>query len=170
MYREKIKPKPRSDKWHHIENQPIRTKVVLAANTPKSSLLLHNLGDSKQITSPSTVRGGTAAQTTRRSIMNLETNMFQTQESYQKQGSLRSQKPLSPVTNQLSQLTTNCKQQPKFNLDHINKDHNAELELIYDQEQRLKRAIEIYQEEQLIKITQNADHLYCGNIVEEMIL
>jgi hypothetical protein len=47
MYREKIKPKPRSDKWLHIENQPIRTKVVLAANTPKSSLLLHNLADSK---------------------------------------------------------------------------------------------------------------------------
>jgi hypothetical protein len=47
MYREKIKPKPRSDKWDHIENQPIKSKVVLAANTPKSSLLLHNLADSK---------------------------------------------------------------------------------------------------------------------------
>jgi hypothetical protein len=81
MYREKIKPKPKSDKWHEIENQPLKCKVILAANTPKSSLLLHKLGESKQITSPST-RGGTAAATTRRSLASFDkVNMFTSSDS-----------------------------------------------------------------------------------------
>lgn len=74
MYREKIKPKPRSDKWLHLESQEIKSKVVFAANTPRSSLIMNKLADSKQVTSPSTARGVTAAGTTRRSLASLEKN------------------------------------------------------------------------------------------------